>query len=472
MLHSLVRAHRAQLHKLVSSAHTTLPMCGAAVASAASHCPPVRCFAAAAKKGGKKAAAAAATTESPLTNSTLGDSTTQYDDFNRIPSQPKASPDELAQSCLTEEQLRFSKRPMPSSEHRHEVLPTLYLGEKPIADHTASDLGKYYTVGADVLASMPPNVHRTMSQEYMGGGPYHMVRSPGFEIVQALKQIEAGGESAKSVKQRVFGVRGESGCGKSAALHYATQFAREQTKRNPSKPWLLVATRADEFSTETKGFIAPSAVKEGIYDQALYTMEFFTNLLKTESPALKLIALKRTRLYGDIVWPEGQTGTTLFDLVSLASTDREQAPRLLYDFTAELKRATEVPVLVVLDNLNVWDQVCEFIEPYTYQHLDPRKLALVDAFSWFTTKPPGNGASVWALTTRHATLNSAHRHFQYRDVNGLDSWWYSAAELKNCVVHYSVSEFILSDVDQDLISRINGLTGKVPRDVFKQAFLR
>lgn len=79
---------------------------------------------------------------------------------------------------------------------------------------------------------------------------------------------------------------------------------------------------------------------------------------------------------------------------------------------------------------------------------------------------------MWALTTKHATLQAAHQHFTPKAVRGLDAWWYSAQELKHCVVHYSVSEFILSEVNQDLLVRINGLTGKVPRDVFKQAFMR
>lgn len=162
----------------------------------------------------------------------------------------------------------------------------------------------------------------------------------------------------------------------------------------------------------------------------------------------------------------------MFDLVTLASTDRAQAPRLLYDFTAELKRSTEVPVLVLVDALNVWDQVTDFVEPLTYKKMEARRLALVDAFSWFTQKPPGNGLSVWSLTTQYATLKHSFRHFTFPAVEGLDSFWYSQQEFKHCLVHYSVSEFILSDIDQELLVRINGLTGKVPREVFKQAFFR
>ncbi len=161
----------------------------------------------------------------------------------------------------------------------------------------------------------------------------------------------------------------------------------------------MVATRGQEFSTEKRGFLAPSTVRPGVFDQALYTMDYFAAMLRTEEKALKLITLKRKDKLADVAWggsdatssasdPPVEAGTTLYDLVSLASRDRVQAPRLLYDFVAELRLSTEVPVAIMIDNLNIWDQVCEFVEPHTYKPMDPRKLALVDAFSYFTRAPP------------------------------------------------------------------------------------
>jgi len=248
-----------------------------------------------------------------------------------------------------------------------------------------------------VQRTIPPQLQRSMAQEFMGGGGYQMIRQPGLQIVDGLKQIHAAN---KLGNKRVFGVRGSTGTGKSASLHYAAQYIREQNALTPEKPWLLVATRGQEFSTEKRGFIAPSSVRPGLYDQALYTMDYFGAMLKTEAEALRLISLKRKDKLADVVWPEGKVGTTLYDLVELASTDREQAPRLLYDFVAELRLPTEVPVCVMIDNLNVWDQVCEFIEPFTYTKLDPRKLALVDAFSYFQREAP----------VRHIAHTHAHAH--------------------------------------------------------------
>lgn len=382
------RSGGAAVRALLAPACAALPaaaMPASAAASSVAAVAPARAFAAAAKKGATDAVAAS--------SSTGGRHGVVYDEFNLVPPIPKPSAEELAQSCLSEKQLRFARRPMPSSSQRLELLPSVYLGPKPISSHGSSDAGRYYSVDEELLKTIPPTIHRSMAGEYMGGGMYHMIRQPGLDIVQTLATVEAvgarnGGKLPYALNKRVFGLRGASGCGKSATLHYLAQYAREQSRSNPDRPWLLVATRGEEFTRETRGFIAPSLTKPGVFDQALYTMEFFANMLKTEGEALKRIKLKRGAKYDDVQWPEGAKGETLFDLVSLASTDREQAPRLLYDFTAELKRATEVPVLVLLDDYNIWDQPTEFIEPLTYDKMHARRLALVDAFSWFAQKPP------------------------------------------------------------------------------------
>lgn len=68
------------------------------------------------------------------------------------------------------------------------------------------------------------------------------------------------------------------------------------------------------------------------------------------------------------------------------------------------------------------------------------------------------GACIWAITTQYASLKEAYRHFGAR-VEGMDAYWYTVKELNHCLVHYSVSDFILSELDQPLIQRIAGLTG-------------
>lgn len=309
------------------------------------------------------------------------------DEYNMIPPIAKPSAADLEALCLTEEQMRFAKRAMPDAAARRKMLPSVYVPEgRSILEHSSTDVGSYFEVPESMQRAVPIQIHRAMAVEFMGGGGYMMVREPALSLKNEMQKVHAG----ESIKQRVYGLRGASGCGKSATLHYISQYIRAQNERTPEKPWLLIATRGQEFPLEKRGFIAPSNVKPGIYDQALYTMDYFARMAQTEAEALKLITLKRKDKLADVVWgPEGTPrGTTLYDLVLLASTDRAQAPRLLYDFVAELRLDTEVPVCVMIDNLNVWGQVSEFIEPHTYKPLDPKKLALVDAFDYFTREAP------------------------------------------------------------------------------------
>jgi hypothetical protein len=399
MLQSVARQQRAQLRRLLAPAlaaarpaqqqTAAAPAIAVAVAmpacSSAARMFSTAAAAAPAKKGGKKAEAAAAAAAAAAEEDKKGGGLEE--EYNSLPSIPKPTSAELDALCLTEEQLRFSKRPMPDAATRRSMLPAVYMpAESPISSHTAADAGKYFHVREEIQRTIPTVLHRTMAQEYMGGGSYHMIRQPGLQIVQGLKQIFEGKQPA--VARRVFGVRGASGTGKSASLHYAAQYVREHNLSNPDKPWLLIATRGQEFSTEKRGFIAPNPTKPGIYDQALYTMDWFAALAKSEESALSKISIKRKDKLADVQWPEGKVGTSLLDLALLASSDREQAPRLLYEFVAELRLPTEVPVLVIIDNVNVWDQVCEFVEPHTYMPLNPRKLALVDAFSYFENHAP------------------------------------------------------------------------------------
>jgi len=412
-------------------------------------------------------------------------------DFYRIPPIPKPSQAELDAAQLNEKQLRFAKRPMVPPEERAELLRKIYAQpDHGIEQHTKVDLGKYYPLDQSMIDLIPRQIHKPMAQEMMGGGKYMMIRPAGLEVVQSLKSIyqhsadpsafAAAQASDRKLAKRVLGIRGNSGCGKSATLHQAVQLARAQSLSNPSRPWLILATRGEEFTQEKRGFIKASAVKAGVYDQALYTMDYFSKIVVSEESALKLMPLQTGPSVDEeylpfLTWKNGSDnaeGRTMYDLAQLAATDREQAPRALYAFMQQLKVPTACPVLIAIDNLNVWDQVCEFIEPYTYEQMQPRKLALVDAFDYFTKRAPATGATVWALTTRYATLDHAFRHFDRPQVRGIDTFWYSAREYRHCMIHYSVSEFILGVVNTDLLERVAGLTGRVPRDVFEQAFFR
>lgn len=40
---------------------------------------------------------------------------------------------------------------------------------------------------------------------------------------------------------------------------------------------------------------------------------------------------------------------------------------MVYDFIKEIQYDTEVPVLVLIDDINLWDQISQFLDPHTTQ---------------------------------------------------------------------------------------------------------
>lgn len=413
--------HIAQLssrHFAATAAPTSTPT---AAASPAASAKPAR-QSKSAQVAAAAAAAAAAEKEQARKNATKDEALFTAE----LPEKP--SKEELDALCLDEVQLRFARRPRATYAHRYELLPSVYVQPgKNILTHTHADVGKYYKLTEEQQKEVGSHLQRSVSEEMMATGGYMMVREPGYTLVQKLKTIYSNTllsmeerekidrDNSLDRLKRIYGIRGSTGCGKSAALHYAVQYAREQNKQTPLHPWLIITTRGEEFTQEKRGRIVESSVRDGKYDQALYTADFFANMLKTESAALEKIKLK-TDMSKTIDWsPVTETeiaqaeeeektyagaqnreniqyssieGKTLLDLVTRGSIDIAQSPRILYAFTEELNVATEIPTLIAIDNLNVWDAVSDFVVPFTYNAMPARQLALVDAFAQFTKKPP------------------------------------------------------------------------------------
>lgn len=377
--------------------------------------------------------------------------------FPRAPKKKEIDPRNPSNDVLSDDEKRFGSRAMPPLEARAKYMPSTYTTKSKMRDHVASDVGKYYSVTDDLLAQVPGAISRTMQKEYMGGGKYQMIRVPEVRLNKRLTAIQ----DAKRPSNAVFGVRGYTGCGKSAYLNYAAHFARQNG-------WLIIATRGEEFPFEKRGMITASATRTDIFDQALYTMDFFKRLAESEGDNLKKIQLKtEVKNHASL---NGKS--TLYDLAIAISESRELAPELLAPFIAEVKQADEVPIMILIDNMNVWDSQSAFIKPLTYEPIQARELALVDAFSTFQTSAPKRGVSIWSITTRYASLKKVLDHFSHPSVEPVDVTYYSMDELRHSLLHYQVSNFLIDAVETPVISRIQGLTGNVPRDVFLQAWIR
>jgi len=145
------------------------------------------------------------------------------------------------------------------------------------------------------------------------------------------------------------------------------------------------------------------------------------------------------------------------------------APELIYEFVNTLRHQNNVPLLVLIDNLNAWDSVSQFIDAKNaYKPLPSRRLALVDAWSTFQHLSPCYGASMFS-TTSHASTKYLQEHFNMHKVRSLFLPEYSYREFKHALVHYHVSGVILSSVDDDFVGHALSMSGALPKEVFKLA---
>ena len=122
-------------------------------------------------------------------------------------------------------------------------------------------------------------------------------------------------------------------------------------------------------------------------------------------------------------------------------------------------------MLVLIDNLNVWDVSSDYVDPHYHSRpLPARRLALVDAFSTFCHIAPERGAVVMC-TASHATLSGLRDHMNLRKVRPVRLLPYNDQQLKHAMVHYHVSGALLSTVTHNLITKVKNLSGGFPKQV-------
>lgn len=220
--------------------------------------------------------------------------------------------------------------------------------------------------------------------------------------------------------------------------------------------------------SEKFGWLSANTEREGIMDQPIYTQVWLKQVADLQSAQLARIPVtERTNV--DWTPLDNQTAQsesrTLLDLINLSIVDVSQAARILYQLVDELRHQKEVPVLVLIDNLNAWDSVSDFIDPTNhYKPLPARRLALVDAWSVFQHVSPALGTSVFA-TTSHANQKHLPAHFNLNKIRATQIQPYNDLELKHALVHYNVSGALIDSVDEELIGLLKGLSGSLPKEV-------
>jgi len=131
--------------------------------------------------------------------------------------------------------------------------------------------------------------------------------------------------------------------------------------------------------------------------------------------------------------------------------------------------ATEVPVLVAMDGVNLWENKTPFFDPDTFRPVFANQLAMVKEVSMFEQSAPVNGLSLFSVTNAQQQL-SIPLHLKNAQllltVNALDN-----NEFEHCVQHFGVSRIISVPVTDKLKAQIRALTGANPRDMLEECML-
>jgi len=362
----------------------------------------------------------------------------------------------------------------PVNYERVEQFPHVYSASSHLAQQTEADVGKWYEVSKEDMEKIPQVIKKSLADPLEMGGSYLMLRQGDSDLLRALNEINSD-DAEESAAGATVGVYGPRGSGKTVTMNVLSMYAVQND-------WLLLSTTADEFPTDHHGFIVPSTTKEGIFEQRRYSSAYLKNLMKTQGYNLKKIQLKRSY---DYEWRDPEkvdttvtevdvaaypAPTNLYDLCKQGTIQEEIAALVFYDLVEEVKLATEVKTMVVIDNINLWDQPSKFRRPENgFKHIYPRELSMVDAFGSFLKSGPSNGLTAFAMCS-HATQNFGRKHLSEATYT-IKQTIYSDAELKSAITHYKVSRLIFAEVDAFLLARIKGLTGNVGRDVFFDAAL-
>jgi len=257
----------------------------------------------------------------------------------------------------------------------------LFCGSDPL-HHTASDVGRYFQFDGATTVFDEVFYHHGLLGEHFRGAATRlrssalMVREAGLRLRDELLEAEARGGLAAAPPLMVDG---PAGCGKSALLNYAVACCHQAG-------WLVVvvpyaadwtmglSARTVQWPNEAYRLadstyfkqLPPRLRAEGLYEapDASYNFLLSHALSQQEKFGRVLIKDEERKAYYAPHAADAAKGPTLADLLRMVLEDAtdsfEEFPvavRPVYDFLEELKTATEVPVLLVVDGWNRFHQM-------------------------------------------------------------------------------------------------------------------
>jgi hypothetical protein len=319
-------------------------------------------------------------------------------------------------------------------------------------EHTEAHIGKYYIV--EDAEGSSDKVFGTLDEEFaVVGEKGMMIRPAGLQLVSKLEDIKAGTASGDADSNAFTLLMGPRGRGKSGVLSYALQYAR-------ANGWLALVGPDAQALLQDGLVITPSRVRPGKYDQHDVALEVLRSFRAAHAEQLGSLpqrgkhgrdrylpsdidagvweekealiaseaeAKRRLRAQKEAAGEEWDPSTfqsaidysydpsqdrsdfTLLHMCEWAEAHPAYATDALVDLLWELRQVTEFPVMLLLDDVNVWWE--ETAYPVKGNMLKPEDLTLVDAMRPLDAEGVRTDAIGFARGTVVAATTHAHtRH--------------------------------------------------------------
>lgn len=282
-------------------------------------------------------------------------------------------------------------------------------------------------------------------------------------------------ENSKKDASSAFVIDGARGTGKSFALQQIVQFARESN-------WLvLYVPNARSWCVEAP-YVMKSPIDENKFDIDVYGVELLEKFLHCHGSQLSSIPLRGN--YGDRYYPasfkakpkstsEYDASTlTLRDLVENGIKDEDLACTAVVDLRAELAKVTEFPVLIAVDEYNMWFEKTVF--GFEGKEVFPSDITVIDALKDIGAeghaeeRKLANGLFIAAVTENYPSRFEFKKQVNYRALR-TTMRTYTKEELESVVAYYNQVSFLHDKPTESELAYFRLMTKSLPLNVFDRA---
>ncbi|GAB9472177.1 Atp-dependent dna helicase snf21 [Globisporangium polare] len=346
------------------------------------------------------------------------------------------------------------------------------IASTPIAQATADDRLKFFALLKETQDKvLPEGIGKHMENTFELIGHRHvMLRDNTLKIISLMKDWENSKKETKG-----FVIDGERGSGKSFALQQIVQFARESN-------WLvLYVPNARAWCVEAP-YVMKSPVDESKYDIDVFGVELLEKFLHCHGAQLSEIPLRGS--YGDRYYPASfkakpkstseydAAALTLRDLVENGIKDEDLACTAVVDLRTELAQVTEFPVLIAVDEYNLWFQKTVF--GFEGKEVFPSDITVIDALKDIGAeglaedRTLANGLFIAAVTENYPSHYDFKKQVNYRALR-TTMRTYTQEELESVVAYYNQVSFLHDKPTPSELAYFRLMTKALPLHVTDRA---